>query len=87
MRSAPGVLLPAWQGEFGWNRALISLAAAIGTAAMFLVGGGILVLRDRLQRVDTRRVHDIQRHTEHLCDSDGPVGRLAGVHRHHPGLE
>ncbi|MDP9397843.1 MAG: hypothetical protein M3P96_08515 [Actinomycetota bacterium] len=30
VRSAPGVLLPAWEADFGWSRAEVSLAASLG---------------------------------------------------------
>jgi MFS family permease len=38
LRSAPGVLLPSWQGEFGWSLASISLAVGIGILLYGLVG-------------------------------------------------
>jgi MFS family permease len=38
LRSAPGVLLLPWVNDFGWSRAVISLAAAIGIFLFGLVG-------------------------------------------------
>ena len=38
LRSAPGVLLLPWQTEFGWSRATISLAAALGIFLYGLIG-------------------------------------------------
>ncbi len=38
LRSAPGVLLTPWHKAFGWDRGLISLAAAIGICLYGLVG-------------------------------------------------
>ena len=38
LRSAPGVLLTPWQQAFGWDRGLISLAAATGIFLYGLVG-------------------------------------------------
>jgi MFS family permease len=38
LRSAPGVLLLPWVNDFGWSRAVISLAAAIGIFLFGLMG-------------------------------------------------
>ncbi|HTI01115.1 MAG TPA: MFS transporter [Acidisoma sp.] len=38
VRGAPGVLLLPWQADFGWSRAIISLAAAIGIFLYGLMG-------------------------------------------------
>src|ERR1044072_675493 len=38
LRSAPGVLIIPWQQGFGWDRGMISLAAAIGILLYGLVG-------------------------------------------------
>ncbi|GAB0120231.1 MFS transporter [Acidisoma sp. 7E03] len=38
VRGAPGVLLLPWQADFGWSRAVISLAAAIGIFLYGLMG-------------------------------------------------
>ncbi len=38
LRSAPGVLLTPWHKAFGWDRGLISLAAAVGICLYGLVG-------------------------------------------------
>ncbi len=52
LRSAPGVMLPAWQREFGWDRGVISLAAAIGIFLYGLVGpfSAAVMLRFGLRR-------------------------------------
>ena len=52
LRSAPGVMLPAWQSEFGWSRASISLAAAIGIFLYGLVGPFAAAL---MQSIGVRR--------------------------------
>jgi predicted MFS family arabinose efflux permease len=38
LRSAPGVLMIPWQADFGWDKATISLAAAIGILLFGLMG-------------------------------------------------
>ena len=38
LRSAPGVLLNPWREAFGWDRGVISLAAAIGIFLYGMVG-------------------------------------------------
>lgn len=48
LRSAPGVLLLSWQGEFGWSLGSISLAAAIGIFLYGLVGPFAAALMQRI---------------------------------------
>ena len=52
LRSAPGVLMIPWETAFGWNRSVISLAAAIGIVLFGLVGPFAAAL---MQRFGVRR--------------------------------
>jgi sugar phosphate permease len=52
LRSAPGVLLTPWHKAFGWDRGLISLAAAIGIFLYGLVGPFAAAL---MQSIGVRR--------------------------------
>ena len=53
LRSAPGVLLIPWESDLGWDRATLSLAAAIGIFLYGLIGpfGAALMARIGVRRV------------------------------------
>jgi MFS family permease len=53
VRGAPGVLILPWEASFGWSRAVISLAAAIGIFLYGLVGPFAAAF---IQRFGLRRV-------------------------------
>ena len=52
LRAAPGVLMIPWEKDFGWNRGIISLAAAIGLFLYGLVGPFAAAI---MQRFGVRR--------------------------------
>src|SRR3954469_19924025 len=48
VRATPGVLMVPLEAEFGWNRAVISLAVAINIALFGLIGPFAASVMDRL---------------------------------------